>query len=229
MYCIKCGNVLEETDRFCPKCGTRLSDASEVISNENTIVNISSGGTYKWFKWGSDIVEKIIYILLLFASSIVMIVLMYLPWLSHSYGEYSFTSTLSKLFNDVIEYPEMIEEYLNGDERTSIICTIILVVIFIITLIFIVLFLMKITQSLKKPKGIVTGWIAMILSIMLFIFTVVMVVVTNSSEAASLTTISISVAPYIFLLLSIVNMVIMVLLSTVDKRKIKRNLKRGIV
>ncbi len=229
MYCIKCGNELKEMDRFCTKCGEKTDDAPNLVNVEKNNVSSNVGKGYVDINGFADIIEKMVYLAVLFLSSISMIILMYSTWISQEYSDYKFGSSLLNLFNQITGYPEVVSDSLEGKENTSMVLVIILVILFIFTLVFIIAFLMRMAQSRRKPKGFVLGFIAMTFSIILFILTVITVIVTNGTESDILNTLSVAASPYIFLILSIVNIVLLILLATVDKRRNKRIGRKGAI
>ncbi len=232
MYCSMCGKEVNPNDRFCKWCGTSLNNIPNMMSNGNIGFNYKLEA--KNVDRKSNIIEKVIYISLLFLSSIGMIILMYRTWIYgavENYPDYKNNFSLAQLFNSIAEQPSSFFKTLIEKGKVNSILLLILVIVFVCSLILTIVFLIRMAISIEIIKGLKVGLVAMIFSILLFILVVVYKNSVNISilERNINTSYSyyIAVAPYIFLFLSILNIVIIILLATIKKRKDKRSRYQG--
>lgn len=95
MYCIKCGEELEEKTKFCPSCGTQITQ-DDTLSKSTAI--ISKDTIYKVSATLSTSYKKISAII-----GVILILLTFLPWLKlnifFGLGEYTFFHTINMWVN----------------------------------------------------------------------------------------------------------------------------------
>lgn len=169
--------------------------------------------------------EKVAYISVLFMTSIGMLITMFFSWLNvASYdGDVEKKMSLASLFNEIVEKPKKFANSFSEDAIAAVISIflIFIVVLFIVSIVLIIAFLIRLGTSIRNPKGVILGKIAMSFSLFLLLFTLLYKIALNinANENGGYYDghYEVATAPYIFLTLCIVTIVILKKLSKLIK------------
>ncbi len=170
-------------------------------------------------------IEKVIYISVLFITSIVIIITMFLPWINvekHDGKWVEMTLSLPKLFNEIMENPIQFMNSFREDTAIISIFFMFLVIFSIVSIVLIVVFLIRLGTTLRNPEGAIVGNIAILFSLSLLLFLLLYKIALNIhyKEILNYYSCEVATAPYVILVLSLVNIVIIKRLANL---KLKTN------
>ncbi len=164
-------------------------------------------------------VEKIAYISILFMTSIGIMIAMFFSWIgfceyNYDYGFSKTTETLSfsEIFGELTgDSSTFFDTYTQRSNEAFLVTFIILFVLSIISMVLICAFLIRLGTTIKNPKGVIIGRVAMVFTLIFLSFNLLCKIISNivlhDEHGVTIDYYEVSTAPYVILVLCLITFV----------------------